>query len=93
MKHEEPMKRRYSVRDAIGDYFGLDFEDVPWYRYQPSRTPCPIYHQDEDYYTASGPGKKPRSGMGYEWVEVPGALMGASHGWRIWKSKREENEL
>jgi hypothetical protein len=74
-------KPRFSVRDAIAD--------MPRCRYQSTRTPCPVYHDDETgYYTATSGNRRPPETDQWKWIEVPDQWA-QSKGWHIWKAKND----
>ena len=85
--------KRFSVREAIAEAFGLDFADVENdYRYQPgsSYTPCAVYSLGEHYYTATKTlSVKPKGGLGYLWSPFYNNHV-SPHGWCVWIASFEE---
>lgn len=84
--------KRFSVREAIAEAFGLDFAEIENdYRYQAgvAYTPCPVYAIGDDYYTATkSPSVKPKEGNGYRWKPTS-ASQGSLYGWQVWESIKE----
>jgi hypothetical protein len=86
--------QRFSVRAAIAAYLRVDVAEVEAnHRYQPTRTPCAVYSDGNDYLTATNGARKPRecddNQMGtWRWKEMPHTSYGASLGWRIWLADR-----
>ena len=81
---------RFSVREAIATFFNADIATVEEeHRYQPTRTPCPVYATGNDYFTATRIGTKPRGSDNarqgtwvWQAVEAPRA---AGFGYQIWQ--------
>lgn len=79
---------RFSVHAAIATYLGEDGVEVKNNRrYQPTRTPCPVYIVSEDYFTATKTDRKPKGsddnhyGL-WVWHRVEAQM---PYGWVIWK--------
>jgi hypothetical protein len=85
------MKSRFSVRNAVAAHLGEDAADLErTRRYQPTRTPCPVYSVGNDYLTATA-GRKPRESndahLGlWRWKEIKANGYAKAMGWRIWKA-------
>ena len=83
-------RHRFSVRHAIATFFSMDVADVETeHRYQPTRTPCPVYATDNDYFTAARIGKKPRSSDNtqqgtWTWQAIEAPKV-AANGYQIWQ--------
>jgi len=63
-------------------------------RYQPTRTPCPVYAVGDDYLTATSSSRKPRECSNnqfgtWRWEEVETHGYAAAMGWRIWRQESE----
>ena len=79
-------KIRMSVRGAIAMYLGEDAQEVERNRrYQPSRTPCPVYTADNEYLTAAPCTARPKSSPEYNWVLCPPSPWLEGTFWSIWK--------
>ena len=84
-------KQRFSVRIAIAAHIGEDQAEIErTRRYQPTRTPCPVYSVGNDYLTATTkrrPRESDNSYMGtWHWKEIPARGYAKAMGWRIWKA-------
>lgn len=85
------IKERFSTASAIAWYLREDRAEVEHdRRYQPTRTPCAVYLNGDEYLAATSSARKPRESdyipFGYwAWEEV------ATHpyGWTIWRARRE----
>jgi hypothetical protein len=78
-------KPRFSTRLAIATYFCRDVAEVEeWHRYQPTRTPCPVYYTGNDYFTAAPIGKNPKGNADWFWTPVEDATV-AHYGYQIWQ--------
>lgn len=92
-------KQRFSVRAAIAALLREDPSDVERNRrYQPTRTPCPVYVDGNDYLTATGSARKPREAhdpqMGdWRWREFETDGFGAAMGWHYWECVPEGEGL
>ena len=85
-----PNRGRFSIRHAIAAFFSMDVADVEaGHRYQPTRTPCPIYATGNDYFTAVRIGKRPRGSDNTQqgtWTwQVIEAPRVAENGYQIWQ--------
>jgi len=83
-------KTRFSVRNAVASFLGEDGRECEVSRrYQPTRTPCPIYTSENDYLTATSSNmKKPKDDQTcWCWELVQSAeFYGSAFGWAIWVS-------
>lgn len=80
------IKPRFSVRAAVAAHLGEDSDMIEdKRRYQPTRTPCPVYSVSNDYLTATGRGR-PRETISWRWQEIPARGYAKAVGWRIWKA-------
>ncbi len=83
---------RFKAARAIAWYLGEDERDVERdRRYQPTRTPCPVYTNGDEYLAASPGKRKPRevddNFMGrWEWEQVD-ARLPDGFPWTIWRAK------
>ena len=81
------MKQRFSVRLAVATHLNEDVAGIEdERRYQPTRTPCPIYTVGNDYFTATGKNRRPQNVGGWNWVRVRSRAT-EMYGWNIWKAK------
>lgn len=84
-----PTPPRFSVKRALAWYLREDETEIEGdRRYQPTRTPCPVYTVGNDYLTASKTDRNPKESadnfFGYwNWVKVEDANL--PFGWTIWK--------
>jgi hypothetical protein len=77
------MKKRQSAREVIPHHLGMDFAEMPDYRYQPTRYLNPaVYTFGNDYYAAPSKGKMPPN---YCDLEVWN-ISGEEHGRKIFKA-------
>lgn len=84
---------RFSVRVAVAMYLKEDDAEVEKNRrYQPTRTPCPVYTVGNDYLTAtSGIEKSPKADREWNWQAITGSLP-ASLGWQIWQHVEPQDD-
>jgi hypothetical protein len=80
---------RFTTRHAVACYLGFDAAEMEDYRYQPTRTPCPVYAVGNDYFTASK-GRAPKPGTfpnpEWSWQKIEEAqFYGSQLGWCIWQ--------
>jgi len=81
--------KRFSVRIAIAESFGIDFADVENdHRYQDTRTPCAVYTFGNDYYTATNSLTKiPKGRSDYNWVPCEPLSGYIPENWQLWIRK------
>ena len=81
--------KRFSVAKAIAAYLKEDVAQIESRRYQPTRTPCPVYATADRYLTAtSGDAKPPRLVTATEcwrWREIKAGYYCYAMGWHIWR--------
>jgi hypothetical protein len=87
-----PKIPNFLPRRAIAMFLGEDEAEVEnEHRYQPTRTPCPVYSVGNDYYAATRGKRAPKSESGHgggdpwNWVAVPTDSIPADFGWTIWR--------
>jgi len=83
------MTLKFSICLALAMHYDMDDKEVKEYRYQSTRTPCPVYTLDDDYVTATS-GKVPTGNHDYTWEPVKSWIT-AAYGWRIWRKKDDED--
>jgi hypothetical protein len=59
-----------TARNALANFLGFDWSEMPDYRYQSTRTKTPVYTVDGDYYTAVKAGTGIWKSDRYEWAKV-----------------------
>jgi hypothetical protein len=81
---------RFTVARAIAWYLREDAGDVErGRRYQPTRTPCPVYTNADEYLTATSSAQRaPRASPGWVWRRMADQ---AEHGagWTIWIAEND----
>lgn len=78
---------RLTIRNAVAMHLGEDGAEMErTRRYQPTRTPCPVYSVGNDYLTASGATRRPKDDRDWRWVRVPSDVTKLT-GWKIWKAR------
>lgn len=80
------MRKPLTKRLAIASHFDMDAAEVENYRYQPTRTPCPVYTAGNDYYTATSPSTRPKGSADYVWEPVY-SWVTAMYGNVIWRAQ------
>lgn len=88
---------RFSVKCAVAWHLSEDEAEIEGNRrYKPTRTPCAVYTNGDEYLTATKTNRTPRGCddniFGYwHWVKVDSNV---PFGWCIWKHEDEvENEV
>lgn len=71
----------------LASTLGIDSADMKDYRYQPTRTPFPLWALGDHYYTVSP--TKPRNYMGLEWVEYRDQFFASSSNTKVWIAPME----
>lgn len=80
-----PRKIPFSAAMAVAMHIGEDVDEVKKNRrYQPTRTPCPVFTVGNDYLTATNGKRKPRESRDYQWAKVKSSPVDTL-GWNIWK--------
>lgn len=82
--------KRFTVRSAIASYLGEDVAEIESRRYQPTRTPCAVYTDGNDYLTATNGSRRPAESKDYLWRRVTDPGSYCDHmGWSIWERAEE----
>lgn len=92
-------KQRFSVLDAVASHLDYDRDDLRGYRYQPSRTPCPVYSDPRggtENFTATATTRKPKECDDHhfgtwKWKEVEAAGYAKAMAWHIWVNIDDED--
>lgn len=84
------MTARFSVRAAVAAHLEEDSGEIEANRrYQPTRTPCPVYTIGNEYLTATNGKRKPKGDDNYRWIEIEAHGFAKLAGWRIWRRREE----
>lgn len=89
------MTARFSVAAAIAAHLEEDTREVErTRRYQPTRTPCPVYSVGNDYLTATSGTRRPREVNdnqfgSWRWREIEAHGYAKAIGWRVWERVEE----
>lgn len=88
------IRERFSSAGAVAWYLGEDRTEMERNRrYQPTRTPCAIYSNGDEYLAATSSNKKPRESndnrFGYWQWEM--ASSDHPYGWVIWRALPEQD--
>lgn len=78
-----PTFKPLSTKSAVASHFGFDIAEMDSRRYQPMRTPVPIYTVYDDYFTATRGARPPKAHPDWNWVLVESALT-ELRGNRMW---------
>lgn len=86
------MARTSKAGYAVANHLGMNGDDFEEYRYQPTRTPCPVYAVGDHYYAAKRSDSPPKTRFGGpggwecgSWKKLEDARDNA-YGYTVWQA-------